>query len=562
MTAVMPIIVLGAIYYYISFTSITNEIEKRNINTLNSISEAFEIILDEITATSLSMTTNYDMTKNLHDIMTTEKMDYYQSISYSYLKSFLNAQTITNSYIESLYIVFEDADSYFFSSSDGIVSAEKYRDASWVSGLDFSQIGQYKSVVTTLDNGSRALSFYYNFSFGSPSSKGTIVLNVKLSYLKNMLRNIIDSDSQIAFIVHNNEILVVSDDTYQSELQEILASSSDFLPAKIAINDKDFIVSEHTSVHGINYYMLNDIHILYSTPRNIMYIVIASSFILTILSCIYLYYLNYRQFVQLNGIIELLNSQSDTTLVTSKNYNEYEHIVSSIKDQHLLQKYFETELSEKNYKQKYFKLIALQSQINPHMLYNTMESIKWKACELTGNYNDVYKMLEYLAQIMRYSLNSADTFVSMGEEIDNTNNYIRLLKMRYPNKYTFIWDYPENIINYKSMRIILQPIIENAVMYGSSELLPSHFIRIRLRISGNMIKVRIFNNGRGISPKQLEAIRTKLQLENPPSKGIGLYNIHHRLKLQYGTELAIVSRVERGTSISFSFPAELMIDDE
>ena len=208
-------------------------------------------------------------------------------------------------------------------------------------------------------------------------------------------------------------------------------------------------------------------------------------------------------------------------------------------------------------KQKYTELTALQAQINPHMLYNTLETIRWKSYALTDGYNEVVMMLETLSALLKYSLNPAASMVSLGEEIDNTVNYIRLVKLRYPEQFQIVWQYSEDVMDYATMRLILQPVIENAIHHGARQSTGgTTYIKIRISRFRGMIKVRILNTGAGMTPPQLAQVRSTLELDFAPAKGMGLFNINKRLQLQYGTQLSIRSRPAHGTVVAFSFPAQ------
>lgn len=193
-------------------------------------------------------------------------------------------------------------------------------------------------------------------------------------------------------------------------------------------------------------------------------------------------------------------------------------------------------------------------------MYNTLETIYWKSFEFTKKPNKVTDMIEDLSDILKYSLHAEMKQVTIEEEIENTKSYIKLQKkVRYCDKFQVIWEYEQDILKHKIIRLVLQPIIENAIYHGIKEKKAgTSEIRIKICIEGHYIKTYISDNGLGIEEKKLLEIREKLKLENPPQEHIGMLNTNKRLSLMYGSEskLYIESQYNEGTTVSFSIPIQ------
>jgi|GEM_PF-2602697 len=191
------------------------------------------------------------------------------------------------------------------------------------------------------------------------------------------------------------------------------------------------------------------------------------------------------------------------------------------------------------------QLIALQHQINPHFLYNTMEIFSSRM-ELSGLYRESSAMSAF-CQILRYNINSDKLLVPIREELQQIHNYIRIQELREIGVLLDI-DIPEPILSVRIIRFVLQPFVENAFKYRQSDR-PLH-IRIKAAQQGRTVTLVIQDNGSGISSRQLAQLNAGFQAETEgvfrEDKHIGLFNINERLKLFYDEASAISVSMEDG----------------
>lgn len=202
---------------------------------------------------------------------------------------------------------------------------------------------------------------------------------------------------------------------------------------------------------------------------------------------------------------------------------------------------------------------ALQQQINPHFLYNTLESINWMAYKIGAT--DIYSMVNALGRFFRGVISRGDDIISFGEEIDYLKNYIYIQKTRYQDKLDIILEIDDEIKEFKTIRLILQPIVENAIVHGVERLKKGGIVRVRGYVSGIFVCFEIQDNGVGMPEKKLKQI---MELADVPesevdkSAGIGVINVYRRLKLYFGEESSfkIESEEGEGTSVKFSIPVK------
>jgi two-component system sensor histidine kinase YesM len=203
------------------------------------------------------------------------------------------------------------------------------------------------------------------------------------------------------------------------------------------------------------------------------------------------------------------------------------------------------------------ELHALQMQINPHFIYNTLESIRMMA--KINNDEESSEMIFILSQLLRYSISTKDTFVPLNCEIANLRNYIKLQNMRFDNKFVLEVDIPHILENMMIIKQILQPIVENAVYHALEMSDESGYIIVRAYQEAGLVVLTIEDNGIGMTQENLDALCAKINSESEPGlelRGIGLKNINQRIKLIYGQSagIQIISHEGRGTTVRLLLP--------
>lgn len=199
------------------------------------------------------------------------------------------------------------------------------------------------------------------------------------------------------------------------------------------------------------------------------------------------------------------------------------------------------------------ELKALQAQINPHFLYNTLDSIIWM--NENKNYDGVTDMVSALAKLFRISLSHGREIITIKDEVEHAKSYLVIQKIRYKNKFNYMIDVPEELENYMTVKLILQPIIENAIYHGINKIEDKGLITISVKREMNKILFMITDNGYGIDESLMESILTR-EVSGENSSGVGLKNVDERIRLSYGDEygISIKSEEDVGTSVTISIP--------
>ncbi|WP_367178526.1 sensor histidine kinase [uncultured Gemmiger sp.] len=197
------------------------------------------------------------------------------------------------------------------------------------------------------------------------------------------------------------------------------------------------------------------------------------------------------------------------------------------------------------------ELKALQAQINPHFLYNTLDSIAWM-CE-QGRNADAVKMVHALARLFRISISKGHELIPIAKEIEHAESYLQIQKYRYKNQFTYAFDVDPACLDYLCNKITLQPIIENAINHGLDLMVEEGHIDVQVKQDGDDIVFRVQDNGVGMSAEQIEAI---MQRGPKDRTGIGIKNVNDRLKIYFGKNygLHISSEPDVGTCVEIRMP--------
>ncbi|WP_373231427.1 sensor histidine kinase [Cohnella sp.] len=199
------------------------------------------------------------------------------------------------------------------------------------------------------------------------------------------------------------------------------------------------------------------------------------------------------------------------------------------------------------------ELKAMQAQIHPHFLYNTLDSIIWMA-EM-GKMAEVVKMTSALAKLFRSSISKGDELVPVAVELEHIHNYLTIQNIRYKNKFTYSIEVDPSIYESKTLKLVLQPLIENAIYHGLKQQAVIGHITITGRRENGDIVLQVTDDGVGMSEEQLMALEDKLR-KREEGKGVGLENVNNRIRLYFGESygLDIISELDEGTTVTLRIP--------
>lgn len=222
----------------------------------------------------------------------------------------------------------------------------------------------------------------------------------------------------------------------------------------------------------------------------------------------------------------------------------FDHMVRQIQD--LMNRVRQEEISLRK-----TELKALQAQINPHFLYNTLDAIGW-LCEEERS-RDAVEMVNALAKLFRISISRGHELITIEKELEHAGNYLKIQNFRYKNQFTYDFQVEEDCFGYYCNKITLQPIIENAIYHGLDRMVDEGHIVVRVYGDGNDVVLEVEDNGVGMTKEQCRSI---LQKEPGDVSGIGIKNVNDRIKIYFGEDYGIMieSEPDVGTKVKICMP--------
>lgn len=371
---------------------------------------------------------------------------------------------------------------------------------------------------------------------------------------------IIDSHGQIISSRHKELIHHTPTESY---LQKIITSgdTGDFADD---IDDKQQIVS-YQRIQNTDWKIVSIIPTARYSEQSIMlqqwmiilFVVVA---LITIILGYYLSVSISRPIRQLSSIMK--NTERENWSI-SFNYPSRDEIgILSMNFNRMIARihYLINQVYEEERLRQQSQLKFLMFQINPHFLFNTLETMNWMA-RIEG-VPEVGKLSKALGDLMREGIKGKD-FITLSEELESVKKYIYIQKVRYVDKFEMQYDIDPTVLSVIVPRFILQPIIENAIVHGLEMQMENGHICIHAYESEDTLVLSIADDGLGMSSVQLETLRH--YLENPSDStlsGIGLLNVHQRIQLHYGEEygLRINSTEDQGTTIILHIPNRLLME--
>ncbi|WP_202081599.1 cache domain-containing sensor histidine kinase [Caldalkalibacillus salinus] len=233
--------------------------------------------------------------------------------------------------------------------------------------------------------------------------------------------------------------------------------------------------------------------------------------------------------------------------------HRFKRMVEKIHD--LINREYKLEIENKTNQLK-----VLQSQVNPHFLYNTLQSIGTRA--LKNQVPEIYKSLTDLSHLMRYSMNTEEHIVPLSKEVEVAKAYLLLQKQRFGDDLSYVIDADEDMLDVQVPKMILQPIIENYFKHGFDTRVEPAKIEIHCRQTGDSILISIEDNGTGVSEERLQMIRQDLKGASHSGHrhtGIGLKNVYTRLQLYYTHKASLIleNTDVGGFRVTMTFPLKL-----
>ncbi|MDH6368753.1 two-component system sensor histidine kinase YesM [Paenibacillus sp. PastF-3] len=420
-------------------------------------------------------------------------------------------------------------------------------------------------------NGRYYLSLIRKVNFFKERTTGVLVVNVNT----NKLNAILNQESFETLIMDENDNIVASNrvDTQDKSLTNIdliTLSATGQGPHNVTIDGKPFkMVIDHWqpggSSNSLRIISIFSVASIVDEPNQIIFlasIVVLSALFMAILLIYYVSRLLTGRILHLSKhISKVASGNLEATLVIDGKdeigqlARQFNHMVRNIKE---LMSEVQESNRQKNaiqLKQNEIKFKMMASQINPHFLFNALESIRMKT--LVRGQADISQVVRLLGKMMRKNLEVGNGMISLQSELETVSCYLVIQKFRYDDRLTYELHVDPRANPLQIPPLIIQPLVENCVIHGLENRIDGGMIRVEIRLEDHYLKVQVSDNGAGISKARIQEIIKMLDHNDDyETNSIGIRNIHLRLQLTYGPQfgLTLTSQIGFGTQISFAIP--------
>jgi two-component system sensor histidine kinase YesM len=246
----------------------------------------------------------------------------------------------------------------------------------------------------------------------------------------------------------------------------------------------------------------------------------------------------------------------DTQVYMGGSY-EIQHLGRSIGDMAKRIKMLMEDIVAEHESKRKSEFDTLQSQINPHFLYNTLDIIVWMI--ENEQKQQAVNVVTALARFFRISLSKGKSIIPVRDELEHVRNYLTIQQMRFKNKFTYTIEAEEEVLGLASLKLMLQPLVENAIYHGMEFMDGDGQISLRVRREAKELWFEISDNGLGMTKDQVESLLSEApHVSSRRGSGIGVKNVNERIKLYFGDHygLSIESEPDEGTRILIHLPAQ------
>ncbi len=556
--SIVPILLLGILTYSISSRISMNNIELQVTNTISKVMASLERTIDEYRSAIYYFGNDEELIQMMEKDTITKPN---QTSMYQKMYIMLAGKPTT----VSMHLI--KADGTFNLSTSTI--PDEYNITNHSDWGVFRKLNQNNSTVTYSNRFTSKNGIEYCMTIAHSIKKneriiGYVFIDIPTSVFKTAI-NAVNSPLPIKFSVTDENYYMLYDELLPERSKVFLNTDFQERIAKSNQNKKFFLENPQRFISWNTTKGSNSLLVLSSVPVELVqmnnnYIAITTVVvaIIAILLCLILLPFIIRSLTKpLNSIVGTMNRVQDgetDARVVIKNNDEFGYIgtnFNSMLDN--LNELFQTNL-EKQDCLRLAELKALYAQINPHFLYNTLDSIKWLA-KLNG-VDDIVLIVSQLGRLLKNSINNQRDSLKISEEMALVESYLDIQKIRYGDKFDVNIQVEEVIMQCIVPKLIIQPIVENAIVHGIEDKIGKAHLNIRAYKKGNNIIFEVIDDGVGISEEDLVRIADKTQSKNFQNNSIGLANVDKRIKLYYGDEygLDITSEVNVGTITRITMP--------
>ena len=541
-TSLVPMTVLA----WYSHSRLSTMVRSSELEDMQSIMEQTRESIDSQTAVYASLLNYLTYSPDIEEIIKEKNIDNYTAYE-KYTEIADPLLSVPKSYHDAINRIQLFADSIQVEHEYTLVPLDKMKEEWWSEGLKDDVRIQWK--VDQDRKEVAAVRMIYS------DQKLDAVLCISLDYNKifQPLTNILTQENGGIVADKNGTVLYNKtgltnlefdkSEKMDSMIQKISQSCA-YTKTKSEENDWVFYLykSQDAISGSVRRLLLEEIPLIAACGLIILFLAMAFSRIFT------------RKIEELTKNMDRVNHGSREVTVNSDSGDEVGILVNSFRNMmdeinRLIDEVYVNKIALKEYELK-----ALQAQINPHFLYNTLDAIGWM-CEEERS-KEAVEMVNALARLFRISISRGHELIPIEKEVEHARSYLKIQKFRYKDQFEYEFQVDESCLGYYCNKITLQPIIENAIYHGIDRMVDQGFITIRIFPDGEDIVFQVEDNGIGMTEEQCSQFLKQEGSDRQGLGGIGIKNVNDRIKIYFGEKygISIESELDEGTCVTIRMP--------
>lgn len=414
--------------------------------------------------------------------------------------------------------------------------------------------GRYDDVIT--------LSRAFSYTEKEETKQGVMMMDISLERFSRLTSGVRLGKSGYAYVVGPDDGIITHPRLAQIDLDLFSEDSSPVRDTVVGLaaarkdgRDRVYIIRslDRTRWRMVGVAYTAELMGLQSTLRSIFGVAMLSSALVSVGAALVLARLMTSRLEDVKrAILRVKQGDLDATLSES-GFTEINLIAGSFNDMLAQLKRLMAQIVREQETKRLYELNALQAQINPHFLYNTLDSIIWMAER--GRTRETVQMVSALARLFRLAISKGKTEITVKEELEHVRNYLIIQKMRFKEKFEYDLSCSDDAAPLPTVKLIIQPLVENALNHAMNELSGECLhIAVAAFVNKDGLFFTVRDDGIGMPPEKVEGLLTQ-----PGGRsGIGLKNVHERIRLTYGAPygLTVRSREDEGTLITVRLPKD------
>ena len=555
----VPTVLLLGIYVYSAVKAQETTLETEGQVTMSTVTEYCGLTVDHVLDQNdmLSGTTRVLMV--LRRMLFSAKMSYSDSTIFNMLKTTMTSLVNSDDAVDSIFYWLDDSPRVFTTEGSGIVLLDSMADTGWLEV--YRSLGREERLriyANRADERSPRITAVVRMLLKG----GCFVIHLDAEALEKKLAPMLHREEEQLLLLNTEGELLLSVSNGGGLLSlsedEILGLMSAEAGTWVTLQGSRYLYETGQEGH-FRVMTLVPQSVLYGRVlgilRSFLWVLAADVLVVAVLSWL----VTRRTTRRLHRLLEMFDQALHGLPIEKPEdtgRDEYDLIMNNIAYMYLRDTTLQSKMKEETLRKENAELMALQLQINPHFLYNTLQTMDFAILAGKADRQDISDAFHDLSAILRYALSNPQQPVTLGQELEKLRSYADIQRFRFGDRFVLYIEVEEELERARVFRMLLQPLVENSMLHGLNGLKERGHIWVRAERVGERLEISVQDTGTGMTEEERQELLRRIN--DQESRSIGLTNLNRRLLLHYGPEsgLRIASAPGEGTTVSFTIPYE------